>query len=453
MSLGTLVYAPWAYGCTTPETIEVLNDLLAVVLALWVIDLVVSKRPPILPRPLLAIAGALLLIGWWMTLNAPTIYAADQFVFVPRRQLAGWARGSVDQALSFSWMVRATVLLGITCYFADLSLRPVWLIRLWGTISVAGGSIALLGLLQKASGAKMLFWGEAPAAEFKTFFASYYYHANAGAFLNLALPPAIGLALRSIIRGGSPLTRALWPTSALCLVLAVFANTSRVAQLLGVVLLIVLAASWFRGKGHKKSGTELAAIFGGAAVIIVTGFAVAQASHLDQPLERWGQLRGHLPADARWLVAQAAWRGAPDAGWFGLGPGTFRVVFPYFTAYLGNRAAGVWRFLHDDYLQTLLEWGWIGSALWGAFFFGGILMAVRGLKADLSARWMPRRRMLLSLVIVALLAIAVHATVDFPLQIASIQLYVATYLGLCWGSTQWVQELAAADQKQMRQQP
>ena len=88
-------------------------------------------------------------------------------------------------------------------------------------------------------------------------------------------------------------------------------------------------------------------------------------------------------------------------------------------------------------MQTALEWGWVGSTLWALLFFGGIAVGIRNYKNYAARDWTPRRRLLQPFVFIALVGVALHALVDFPLQIASIQLYVATYLGLCWGSSFW----------------
>jgi O-antigen ligase len=93
--------------------------------------------------------------------------------------------------------------------------------------------------------------------------------------------------------------------------------------------------------------------------------------------------------------------------------------------------------LHEDYLQTILEWGWVGGSLWALLLFGGIVVGIRSYNKYARLDWTPRRRLLQPLVVMALIGVALHALIDFPLQIASIQLYVATYLGLCWGSSLW----------------
>jgi hypothetical protein len=64
-------------------------------------------------------------------------------------------------------------------------------------------------------------------------------------------------------------------------------------------------------------------------------------------------------------------------------------------------------------------------------------MSIRSYKEHAKGEWTPRRRVLQPLVIIALIGVALNALVDFPGQIESIQLYVATYLGFCWGSRLW----------------
>jgi len=61
-----------------------------------------------------------------------------------------------------------------------------------------------------------------------------------------------------------------------------------------------------------------------------------------------------------------------DAGWHGFGPGTFRVEFPFYTNFLGDRIKGYWYFAHEDYLETWIEWGWLGCVVWGLLVFGGL---------------------------------------------------------------------------------
>ena len=157
-------------------------------------------------------------------------------------------------------------------------------------------------------------------------------------------------------------------------------------------------------------------------------------------------LRGFIaPRDPRWRASHVAMGALHHAGFFGFGPGTFRAVFPAYNTGSVNQVPGTWRFLHEDYLQTLLEWGWLGSSFWALLFFGGITVGIRSYRKHAKRDWTPRRRVLQPLVIMALIGVAFHALVDFPLQIESIQLYAATYLGLCWGSALWREGSSATE--------
>ena len=446
----TLIIAPWAYGGTTALSIVVINWLLAAALLFWVTGLLLNRRPLKFPKALLIIIGLLLAIGAWMTINAHSIYDSEFGTFALISNPLPSAPGSADYVLSAAWMIRSALLLMSILFILDLSRDDRALLQLWQAIVVSGGSIALLGLLQKATGAGAIFW-QTPIEHYaKTFFASYYYHANAGAYLNLVLPFSAGLAVRGFLTPSSQAARSLWLVIFLLNLAAIASNTSRGAQLIGGLLLILLM--WQLGPRIFRSlsrGEKNVALAGLAAIILVL-YAIGQASHLEQPISHWKQSED-LSTDARWLATQVGIKAIPKAGLFGYGPGTFRSVFPRLNADANNLAGnGTWRFLHQDYLQTVIEWGWLGSTLWAFLFFGGIVVGIRNLRQRRRLRrgqrtegtrqtkeWNWRRRVILPMSIIALSGVALHSLVDFPMQIESIQLYVATCLGLGWGSARW----------------
>jgi hypothetical protein len=432
----TLAYAPWAYGCTTTTSIATLKWLLFATLVLWVADLMFRRRIPKFPPLLLTCIALLIAMGAWMVFNASAICDSDFHGFAALAQPAPRLPGSIDYALSAAWMIRVVLLLGIVLFVVDLAQNDRWLLRLWYAIGGIGGSVALLGLLEKATGAQMIFWQPAPRFPISSaFFASYYYHGNAGAYLNLILPVTAGLAVRSFMTRNGPMGRAIWLITFVLVLVAVAANTSRMAQLIALVLLLGSAWQLARRIARTLSSTEKNLALPGAAAILVALLAVAQASHLEKPIQRWETVK--VTEDARWLAATVAIRSIPQAGAFGFGPGTFRAAFPWLNEAASVHAPGYWRFLHEDYLQVALEWGWVGSLLWAVLFFGGIFVAIRTYRAGTSRKWTPRRRLLLPLTVIALCGVALHGLVDFPLQIASIQLYVATYLGMCWSAKTW----------------
>src|SRR5438067_2401179 len=326
-----LIIAPWYYGGTTVTSIVVINWLLGASLLLWFVELVINRRKPKLPLPLLSIVIALLAIGTWTTMNARSIYDPEFGTFAALDNFAPHAPGSVDYAISIAWMIRAALLIGAVLFVVDLSQDDKCLIQLWVVLAIAAGSISLLGLLQKATGAQAIFWQTPIGSYGSNFFATYYYHANAGAFLNLVLPLTAGLAVRAFGIPSSPGVRSIWLTIFLLNLAAVAANTSRMAQLIAVLilcaLLVLLGPREFRG----LSRTEKKGVLAGAAAILLAIFAIGQATHLEKPIRRWEQLGEQVSQDARWSASRIALNALPSAGVFGFGPGTFRAILPALT--------------------------------------------------------------------------------------------------------------------------
>jgi hypothetical protein len=433
--LAVLLYLPWDYGGTSPRSLTYMSWSLGIVVGLWLLGSVIRRQKPEIPGVLLIATVAVVILGWFMTLNARAIYDAELELLVPLQNWLPFGPSTVDELVSFPWMIRATVLIGSLLFVVDLARRSEWLLRIWITIAIAGGSLSLLGLLQRATGAVLPFWEYQPW-ELSTFFATYYYHANAGAFLNLVFPLTAGLALRAFQKPHAFAQRALWSTAALLILASMLINTSRAGQVIGFLAVVAFAAGPARHTLMYIAAINRARAAAALVVVLFVLFSIAQASGVIKPLERWRSSIAQIPKDERWQAYKIATHILPDSSWFGFGPGTFHLVFPYYERVEGVPEPGGWHYLHEDYLQTIVEWGWIGAALWAVPFGGAIVAGTVALGRLSKLNPRPRSYKLLPLVLIALGAVSVHSLVDFPLQVASLQLYTATYIGIAWGCFQ-----------------
>jgi O-antigen ligase len=231
--------------------------------------------------------------------------------------------------------------------------------RLLWVLAISGTALALEGIVQRAVGCtRLLFIAQPwvnPDAESQ--FASYAYRANASQYFNLLWPLCLGLWWRLQQRARPGRMTYFLPVAAAVMAACPFISTSR--------------------GGALVSGAMLA-----ATALLFVG----------------AELREQLYADARKMTE--------DYPLFGTGPGTFGTVFQL---YRFSQATYWPEQLHNDWLETLITFGWAGFSLFLA-----------ALACVLVAGWRAPRRF----AIMAALALAgclAHARFDFPFQIHSLQ--------------------------------
>jgi hypothetical protein len=431
--LFALIEGPWLYGSTRPWTFQLLHNLLFASILLnlpaFLRDRFQQRRGvPILPVLCLVLLAAQA-YGMWFNARS---YLDDSFwEFVPILQPYPGLPGSWDRAATFPQFETILALLAAFLMAIDLAESPTWRNRLWHTMAFTGFSVVVFGLVERALSAPSMYWRN--ENDGNVFFGTFRYHGNAGAFLNLVWPVILLLLLRSFRRPRAHLERAFWACALFLTVVAAMVNISRAAGLITIVLGL-FAGVWL----VPQARTRQARFFfrrGAILVVLLAGFAAAliMVSGHSPTQSHWRQLATQLNGgNQRLLTADACLRMLPEAGWFGFGPGTFSAVFPFHTAYLERRIYGFWVYAHEDYLQTVIEYGKAGAALWSIYFLGGIFAAL--VRAFRTKAFGVTSALGYAACFLALTGIALHALVDFPLQVPSIQVYVAVYLALAWRS-------------------
>ena len=133
-----------------------------------------------------------------------------------------------------------------------------------------------------------------------------------------------------------------------------------------------------------------------------------------------GVEKERLVAEGRWRIWEDSWNMSLAMKGRGIGVGAFETVFPYFQTSLPDKTV---THVENEYLQTWVEWGMIGGAIWimiALLLLRRFWTSLRGHLRDWQiAGWS------------ALAVTAVHAAASFPLHIPSNAWMACALLGMC----------------------
>ena len=409
----------------------------------WLATRLLAARTSTIPTMCVSAVAVLSLQAGISLLNPQSSFDVHRSAFLPNLSYVPFLPATVDVRTSWSFTVEMLSYLGAVLVAADLSRLPCWRCRFVGAVAFTGVAVSLAGLCLKAGCLPRLnaYLQGRPWAQGNVF-GPFDYHGNAGAFLNLTLP---FVAVRGAA-SGTVARRVAWRLSLGLVYLALVVNGSRAALIIGLFLspLCLWIASSDGSAGYRQAifirpGLWKLAL-GAALVAVVAGGLLLVASD-SPPVRRLRHLSVELrePEYPRYMQSRAAWEMVQERPWFGAGIGSYKVlvqtssIHGYFFApsYRPSEPFTVLGHTHEDYLQTLVEWGWVGFSGWAVLVSGAFVTLWKTFQR---IGFCNRTALALG---VAMLGVYLHALGDCPLQIPAIQFYVALCLGMAWGSHAW----------------
>lgn len=345
------------------------------------------------------------------------------------------------------------------CYFMilrrSLANKALKLSTLAAWIFWTGVSIALLGLAQRLSGAEGFFWiKELKPAHRPLFFATFRSPGIASCYLNLCL--AIGLSHLLASTHQISKNKYAKPTHPILIGFGIIIITSGVmgaGSKAGVTLAAIIIIMWLAtnvrsiwrllqqsssllpsGSPHERNIVTGAIL--GAMILALLSFGGLVTNRWERSVDtNYGTLtQRHLANHSMMKVFNEKHPHLPRWGAMGLGPGSFMTIFPFYahdkTGYLKSK----WVYAHNDYLQTLIEWGWLGTSFWLILLGGSGFFLIY---EQLAHRHSHRKANLFYFngAAIGMLAFLIHATVDFPFQIESIAINFAAVMSIGWATT------------------
>ncbi len=467
-----VLFGPWALGTTQTWSIRIMNAAGYLAGALLACKLGIrrfkgyqpprwdagrprapgeaNELPARLTAALAALTVAILAYCFVSAVNARATFHPDQlsFAYRPAGQWVAWLPHSLDGGRT--WQVCWSYL-GLACSFWAIwdwlqgktdneeraerrqepghrggfaPLLPARLRRLLWLLALNGGLLAAEGITQRLEGSGRLLFLVKPQVnpDASTQFGPYAYRANAAQYFNLLWPVCLGFWW-TLNQSGGYRRQAHHLILLGCVIMAAspIISTSRAGALItfGILVLaaVVLAATHFlfsspQRRDRKAQWATLACLLLFFAGALWLGFTLGWKT-LGPRLAQLGE-----GFETRQRMCDLARPMAEDYPLFGTGPGTFETVFQLYRLTTDTYWPAQ---LHNDWLETRITFGWVGSGLIA------LALLVVGL------RWFARGgihggRRLAILIWLALAGCLVHARYDFPFQVHSI---VFLFLVLC----------------------
>lgn len=376
--------------------------------------------------------------GWWME-SIPYIQWLPHGVEgTPFAMMNGWRTMMIQGA---AWFMVCALWVGITRRKAAKVILTA--------VALNGLAVAFVIILQRLTATPKLLWLWDPPASY--FAAGFVYKNHAGEFLCLIVALCLGLAWWHMTQAQRHLEKshpgAVWALGALMVLVGQMFTYARAATAISVVYLAVITLTYavhilFRSRGGPPI------IVTAITTLLGVGFMAMAISHMDTD-RVWKRFERLLKEDQsisitnRQIAAQATYEMAQDNLIIGHGGGSFRFLFPLYQqnhpeiftqlawvkvdrTYKQLPRRMYWEYAHNDYVQFLAEFGWLGV---GLGFLGVAFWVAAFWQSALISQWA------LLIIVGGPLMVAATAAVDFPLHNPAVLITMLTVLALVlrWG--------------------
>ncbi len=408
--LAILIYSPLATGAVRPQDFLVVQWLTVAMLVVWAVRFCINPRHRLLWPPMCW--AVLLFMGY-----AVVRYLTADLEYVARQESL------------------KVVLYGFL-FFAILNNlhRQETTTIIAGVLMVVAMTIAGYAVYQFIAESDRVWHFVRPRAYAGRGSGTYICPNHLGGYLEMLLPLGIAYTLTGRF---TPLQRILLGYASLVILAGIAVTISRGAWIAAGVSLLVLLGFLFRRQGYKLP------VVGIIVLLFVGGSMVFKRAELSRNRkEALASLA--LEQDTRTHIWRGAFKMWQDHPWTGVGPAHFDYRFRAYrppSSYVQGRPDRV----HNDYLNTLVDWGVIGALLvtsaW-ALFAWGVFRSwkyVQRAQNDFATKRSNRSAFVLGGSL-GLLAILIHSLVDFNMHVPANAILAVTLLALVAGHFRFATE-------------